>query len=198
MERREWRGGKNIPFRCKCSSFSSPSSSLLLVPVLHGALGCGRGIKSRTDEFRQAASRPELAAGWGCLFFQHRTPTLTFIYRRNLAAPRWQADGRPITDELPDNKKSHQNTTKKRKRVKFCGGVSHSRLKRLMGRDRGECRRASSCSKKLMQMEILRRKFGKLGETWQHVGFHSFWAACWSFVSTERAGPPPESAMFLQ
>lgn len=35
----------------------------------------GRGIKPRTDEFRQAASRPLLTAGWGCLFSAPDTDT---------------------------------------------------------------------------------------------------------------------------
>lgn len=103
-EREKWRE-ENIPFRCKCSSFSSLPMSLPSHPgSAMEQVGTGGGL----SQGQMSSDRRPCARGSRrdeVVRFQHWTATLTFIYPQGPAAPLWQADGKPITAELHNNKK---------------------------------------------------------------------------------------------
>lgn len=108
--------------------------------------GEGGGIKLRTDEFRQAASHPELAVGWGCLFSAPDTDTDIHLPTRTRCVAltgwwqpnyHWASRQQKATRIRPKKKKKER----KKRKLKFgcSGGHTAGSLTCLMGSDRGEC-----------------------------------------------------------
>lgn len=92
--------------------------------------------------------------------FQRRTLTLTFIYPREPAASLWQADGNPITTEPHDNKKPIKKRKKEKEAEIWLQRGSHSGVTHMFNGQRQRRVLGLKPAKKLVNMEMLRRKLG--------------------------------------
>lgn len=135
--------------------------SIQLIPVLDRA-GGHRGIKRRTDEFRQAVSRPELRVGWGCLFAAPDTGTDIHLLTRpgcDALTGWWQANYYWASQQQKATKIRQKKDEILLQHVTQQGYIFNGQWQRRV---------LATCSwgKKLVRMEMLRSRRGEREDRW--------------------------------